>query len=205
MNKAKYWDHIYETKNDKQISWMQLRPEISLRFIRSFHLPKTARIIDVGGGDSRLVDCLLKEGYNDITVLDISAKALNKARTRLGRKAEKVKWIAADIKDYRPQRVFDLWHDRATFHFLTTNEEISAYLDTARKSIDGFMTIGTFSTSGPLQCSGLNVNRYDEKLLEQKLNDGFKKLKCITDDHVTPFKTIQNFLFCSFRRVKPGN
>ena len=141
----KYWEKVYETKEPNEVSWTQDVPQTSLKFIDSFKLPTSAKIIDVGGGDSRLVDFLLDEGFENVTVLDISAKALEKAKKRLGTKAKKVNWIVSDVTDYEPETVFDVWHDRATFHFLTTNEEIAAYLDLARKAVAGFMTIGTFS------------------------------------------------------------
>ncbi len=195
-----HWETVYKTKQADEVSWTQEIPQTSLNFIHSFSLPKSAKIIDVGGGDSRLVDFLLDEGFENLTVLDISAKALEKAKKRLGEKAKKVNWVVSDITDYNPQTVFDLWHDRATFHFLTTKEEIAAYLDLARKTVAGFMTIGTFSDSGPKKCSGLNIKQYSENELQQQIDGGFEKIKCITEDHLTPFGTTQNFLFCSFRR-----
>lgn len=196
----KHWEKVYETKEPNEVSWTQGIPQTSLNFIRSFKLPKSAKIIDVGGGDSKLVDYLLNEGYENLTVLDISAAALEKAKTRLGDKAKKVNWVVSDVTDYEPETYFDVWHDRATFHFLTTTEEISAYINLARKAVKGFMTIGTFSENGPQKCSGLNIKQYSELELQEQLDGGFEKIKCITEDHQTPFGTTQNFLFCSFRR-----
>ena len=195
-----HWEKVYETKEPNEVSWTQSIPRTSLNFIRSFKLPKTAKIIDVGGGDSKLVDYLLNEGYENLTVLDISATALERAKTRLGDNAKKVNWVVSDVTDYEPETVFDIWHDRATFHFLTTTEEISAYLNLASKAVKGFMTIGTFSENGPQKCSGLNIKQYSELELQQQLEAAFKKIKCITEDHQTPFGTKQNFLFCSFKR-----
>jgi 2-polyprenyl-3-methyl-5-hydroxy-6-metoxy-1,4-benzoquinol methylase len=196
----KHWETVYETKNPKQVSWTQDVPKTSLDFIHSFGLTKATSIIDIGGGDSKLVDFLLDEGYENITVLDISAKALEKAKDRLGDKAEKVKWIISDITEFKPITAYDIWHDRATFHFLTAQEQISKYISIAKECVKGFMMIGTFSKDGPEKCSGLKIKRYDEQSLTAELENDFDKVKCITEDHVTPFNTIQNFLFCSFKR-----
>ena len=200
LDRKKHWETVYETKNPDQVSWTQESPKTSLDFIHSFGLPKTAKIIDIGGGDSKLVDYLLDEGFENVTVLDISAKALEKAKDRLGERANKVNWIVSDITEFEPNMTFDVWHDRATFHFLTTTEQISKYIKTARKSVTGFLTIGTFSKNGPEKCSGLEIKQYKEEQLTMELKDGFDKIKCITEDHLTPFKTTQNFLFCSFKR-----
>lgn len=201
-----HWENIYRNKQPQELSWTQAVPSSSLTFIHSFHLPKTARIIDVGGGDSRLVDYLLDEGFEDITVLDISGEALDRARKRLKSRADKVKWVEEDITKFEPESSFDCWHDRATFHFLTTKDQVKKYLSAARKGIAeaGYAVIGTFSTSGPDKCSGLPIRRYNEQNLTKELDKGFKKIKCITEDHTTPFRTKQNFLFCSFKRKNNG-
>jgi len=188
------------TKQPHEVSWTQEFPKTSLDFVHSFNLPKTASIIDIGGGDSKLVDCLLDEGYENISVLDISEKALERAKQRLGDRAMKVNWIACDVTEFHPSTTYDCWHDRATFHFLTTSDEIKTYLTTARQAVKGFMTIGTFSDKGPKKCNGLDIHQYSEEELQQQLTDGFEKLKCLTEDHTTPFNTTQNFLFCSFKR-----
>lgn len=200
LNRKKHWETVYETKNPEQVSWTQEIPKTSLEFIHSFGLKKTARIIDVGGGDSKLVDYLLDAGFENISVLDISSKSLEKAKKRLGEKANKVHWIVSDITEFEPNMTFDVWHDRATFHFLTTTDQIEKYMKIARKSVIGYMTIGTFSQNGPKKCSGLDIKQYNEKELASVLKDGFDKMKCITEDHLTPFGTTQNFLFCSFKR-----
>lgn len=196
----KHWETVYETKQPNEVSWTQAVPRTSLDFIHSFKLPKSAKIIDVGGGDSRLVDFLLDEGFECLTVLDISASALERAKSRLGDRGEKVNWVVSDVTDYDPQTVYDVWHDRATFHFLTTTEEIAAYIGIARKAVAGFLTIGTFSNAGPKKCSGLNIKQYSESELQRQLDGGFEKIRCITEDHQTPFGNTQNFLFCSFKR-----
>lgn len=201
-NRKSHWESVYETKNSDQVSWTQDVPQTSLDFIASFGVPKDAMIIDIGGGDSKLVDCLLKEGYENITVLDISAKALEKAQKRLGEKASKVNWVVSDITAFEPNTTFDVWHDRATFHFLTKPEQVVHYMDIARKSVKGFMAIGTFSENGPTKCSGLDIQQYSEQTLTDELKNGFDKIHCVKEDHTTPFNTKQNFLFCSFKRQK---
>ena len=200
LERKKHWETVYETKNPDQVSWTQETPKTSLEFIHSFGLDKTAKIIDIGGGDSNLVDYLLDEGFENVTVLDISEKALEKAKKRLGEKATKVTWIVSDITEFEPNMTFDVWHDRATFHFLTTTEQIKKYMKIARNSVSGFLTIGTFSQNGPEKCSGLEIKQYNEEELTSELNNGFDKVKCVTEDHLTPFETKQNFLFCSFKR-----
>ena len=196
----KHWETVYETKNPDQVSWTQEVPKTSLDFIHSFGLDKTAQIIDIGGGDSKLVDHLLAEGYENISVLDISEKALEKSKKRLGNKANKVNWIVCDINEFKPNTAYDVWHDRATFHFLTTEAQVEKYLTTTRNAVKGYLTIGTFSEAGPTKCSGLDIKQYSEEKLTTELNNGFSKIRCITEDHITPFDTKQNFLFCSFKR-----
>ncbi|RTL48271.1 MAG: methyltransferase domain-containing protein [Sphingobacteriales bacterium] len=196
----KHWDTVYQTKQPHEVSWTQEVPKTSLDFIHSFGVPKTAKMIDIGGGDSNLVDYLLEEGFENITVLDISAQALEKAKKRLGDKAQKINWVVSDITAFKPDTTFDIWHDRATFHFLTTAEQVARYLETARTSVSGYMTIGTFSDKGPEKCSGLPIKQYSEAALTAELQNGFDKIRCITEDHITPFHTKQNFLFCSFKR-----
>lgn len=195
-----HWEKLYETKQPNEVSWTQDIPKTSLDFIHSFHLPKSASIIDIGGGDSRLVDFLLKEGYKNVTVLDISGKALGKTKARLGKHAAKVKWIISDITEFEPAQSYDVWHDRATFHFLTSTGQISEYLVRAKRAVKSYLVIGTFSDAGPAKCSGLLIKKYSESELQEQLSDGFEKIKCITEDHVTPFNTRQNFLFCSFKK-----
>jgi SAM-dependent methyltransferase len=196
----KHWETVYSTKKPEEVSWTEAEPKTSLAFIHSFNLSKAAKIIDIGGGDSKLAGYLLDEGYENITVLDISASALDKAKQRLGSRADKINWVVSDITDFKPATTYDVWHDRATFHFLTTPAQVEKYMETARAAVSGFLTIGTFSENGPEKCSGLPVKQYSEQSLSAELNKGFSKIRCITEDHITPFNTAQNFLFCSFRR-----
>jgi cyclopropane fatty-acyl-phospholipid synthase-like methyltransferase len=197
-----HWDNVYKTKTPNEVSWTQVVPKTSLDFIHSFAVDKSAKIIDIGGGDSNLVDFLLNEGFENITVLDISKTALTKAKKRLGEKGKNIQWIVSDVTKFTPTTTYDVWHDRATFHFLTTAKEIATYLDTARKAVTGYLTIGTFSEEGPDKCSGLAIKKYNEEKLTIELQKGFSKIRCITEDHITPFDTKQHFLFCSFKKSR---
>lgn len=201
IDSKKHWENVYATKQPDEVSWTQSRPQTSLDFIHSLKLTKGAAIIDIGGGDSKLADHLLNEGFENITVLDISEKALERARKRLGDRSKKVKWVVSDITEFKPKETYDVWHDRATFHFLTTMPQIEKYLSVAETAVKGYLAIGTFSDKGPKRCSGLDIKQYNEKQLEGQLSHGFQKIKCITEDHTTPFSTKQNFLFCSFKRI----
>lgn len=195
-----HWDNIFRSRSPEEVSWTQDVPGTSLEMIRQLNLPKTAQVIDVGCGDSRLVDYLLDEGFTNISILDISGEALEKVRSRLGKRASRIKWIISDILDFNPPIKYDLWHDRAAFHFLTEAEEVRKYINTATNHISGYLTIATFSDEGPDTCSGLSVKKYTEELLQEELSQGFKKIKCIKKDHTTPFQTRQNFLFCTFKK-----
>ncbi len=203
MNLKQHWENVFTTRQLNEVSWYQQTPQASLDFIQQLALHKTAAIIDVGGGDSFLVDHLLKMGYTNITVLDISQVAIEKVKNRLGNKASTVNWIVSDILDFKTDKQYDCWHDRAAFHFLTTPAEVETYLAVAQKSVkpQGKMVIGTFSDNGPEKCSGLPVKQYDENLLSSTLQKWFTKIKCITCNHITPFQTVQNFLFCSFQKL----
>lgn len=200
FNRKSHWENIYESKPLENVSWYQPHPETSLNFVRDFNLPKTAKIIDIGGGDSFFVDHLLDLGYEDVTVLDISNAAIQRAKERLGTKANSVKWIVSDILDFKPTGQYDFWHDRAAFHFLTEIQEIDNYIAIAAKAIveNGILVVGTFSESGPTKCSGIGIKQYSEKTMTEQLQPLYRKEKCIHVDHKTPFDTIQNFVFCSF-------
>ncbi len=206
LDRKKHWENIYQTKDLKDVSWYQPTPTTSLDFLKHFNIPTSAKIIDIGGGDSFLVDHLLDLGYTDITVLDISAAALDRAKKRLGERATKVKWIVADAATFNPTEQYDFWHDRAAFHFLTQEQEITKYIDTIQKSIKhtGILVIGTFSEQGPKKCSSIEIKQYSEKTMTERLKKFFEKVKCISVDHNTPFDTIQNFIFCSFKKLTPA-
>ena len=202
FNRKVHWENIYSTKALNEVSWYQPTPETSLNIIKETGIPKEAAIIDVGGGDSFLVDHLLKAGDTNITVLDISEKAIERAKTRLGNNANQVKWIVADAAKFNPTQQYDLWHDRAAFHFLRDHNEITHYVNTASNNIspNGSLVLGTFAKDGPLKCSGIEISQYDAKDLENtftqlKLKENYQVA------HPTPFDTIQNFTFCWFRKI----
>lgn len=196
-----HWENVYTTKQPHEVSWTQERPETSLQMIVELGLPRIAAIIDIGGGDSRLAECLLDAGYTDITVLDISAKALERAKERMGDKAGRIKWIVSDILDFEPTREYDLWHDRAAFHFLNTPAQVDKYRQVVQNCAFGHLIIGTFSDNGPAKCSGLDVTQYNERSLQKVFEEKFLHLDCRREDHITPFNTTQNFLFCTFWRI----
>lgn len=198
----KHWETIYETKALTDVSWYQLRPETSLQFIDRLEIKKSAKIIDVGGGDSFFVDHLLELGFSDITVLDISSNAIDRAKKRLGTQADLVKWIVADAANFDAPEHYDFWHDRAAFHFLTSQEDVANYVRTAAKNIvpSGHLIMGTFSKEGPLKCSGIEIQQYSEETLSAQFSTHFERIESFTTDHSTPFNTTQNFVFCSFRR-----
>ena len=201
MSNKTHWDNVYETKLPNEVSWTQEKPETSLQLIANCKLPKTAKIIDIGGGDSNLVDYLLEQGFENITVLDISEKAIERAKLRLGKASQKVKWIVSDITEFHPNESYDVWHDRATFHFLTETEQIEKY----KKLIQGYanknLIMATFSNNGPLKCSGLEIKQYAIEDLVSLFCNEFKIIDSFYQDHQTPFYTMQNFVFCSFKKV----
>lgn len=202
FNRKKHWENIYSTNALENCSWYEPDPLASLEFIEQSGISKSAKIIDIGGGDSYLADRLLEKGYTDITVLDISNVALDRAKRRLGDKAGKVKWIVGDAMAFSPAEKYDLWHDRAAFHFLTDGKEVAGYSGKAKNALKdgGILIIGTFSEKGPKKCSGIEVKQYSREGLETAFQDGFERLKCLEVDHPTPFHTIQHFTFCSFKR-----
>lgn len=202
FNPKEHWEHIYATKQLNEVSWYQPVPQTSLDFLAEAQLPKNAKIIDIGGGDSFFVDHLLEAGYTDITVVDISENALERARERLGEKAGLVKWIVGDASVLELEHEYDFWHDRAVFHFLTEVRDIANYLCVLDSYIrkGGILVLGTFSENGPLKCSGIEIKQYSETTMTKLLEPYFEKTRCMTVDHQTPFGTSQNFVFCSFRK-----
>lgn len=201
-DRKEHWEKVFATKNENEVSWFQTYPKTSLEFLKLFNLPLDANIIDVGGGDSYFVDALLEKGYKNLSVLDISQNALEKVKQRLGEKSAMVNWIVSDITAFEPKVKFDFWHDRAAFHFLTSEEKINKYVSIAENAISekGVLILGTFSDNGPKKCSGLSIQQYNESSMSARFEIKFDRIKCITEDHTTPFNTIQNFLFCSFQK-----
>lgn len=197
-----HWNNIYRTKSEDEFSWFQPYPKTSMEFISLFNLPSDANVIDIGGGDAHFVDALLDKGYKNIWVLDISANAIERAKKRLGARATKVNWVVSDVTEFIPPVKFDFWHDRAAFHFLTSEDKIYKYVSIAEEAIkkNGYLILGTFSESGPKTCSGLMIKRYSEASMSARFEVAFNKIRCIQEDHVTPFHTLQSFLFCSFQR-----
>ena len=201
FNAKSHWEDIYKRKMPNEVSWTQEIPQTSIDFIKSFDLPKNAEIIDVGGGESKFIDYLLSKGYENITVLDISKNAIEKAKKRIGVNSDKVKWVVSDINEFIPNNKFDFWHDRAVFHFLTNQESILKYSKMVSSYARNFV-VGTFSTEGPKKCSGLDICQYDEISITKTFETpNFKKVESKRVDHKTPFGTIQNFIFCSFTGI----
>lgn len=198
-----HWEDIYTRKGPQDMSWFQAMPKVSLDLFMEYRVPKSARIIDVGGGDSLLVDHLLDRGFTDVSVLDISGQALSKAKARLGQRATQVSWIEADATAFDAPAPFDVWHDRAVFHFLTDEADVDRYLIGLARLLKpgGLLILATFSEHGPGKCSGIPVHRYSEGEMVARLQRLCDRIKCFTVDHVAPFDTVQNFLFCAFRKA----
>ncbi|MEA2863462.1 MAG: hypothetical protein QOC84_1418, partial [Bradyrhizobium sp.] len=197
-----HWENVYTTKGEKQVSWFQQTPAPSLELIELTGAVGSSAVIDIGGGASRLAECLVAKGYEDVTVLDLSAAALASARSRMGDKANQVTWIAADVSAWEPSRTFDVWHDRAAFHFLTDPNDQAAYVARLRRALcsGGHVIIGTFALEGPERCSGLPVSRHDANSLAATLGRGFELVDTRRHEHTTPWGVTQNFQFSTFRR-----
>jgi len=195
--RKEHWDNIYSSKRLEEVSWYQPTPETSLDFIRNSGISKDEPIIDVGGGDSFLVDNLLKKGFNDLTVLDISEVAIERAKLRLGKNKEKVNWIVSDIRDFTPIREYSVWHDRAVFHFLRDKDDIQNYYNILLKGLkyNGRLILGTFSENGPERCCALDVKRYSTSELSKFFSNDFTTQKTLNTIHQTPFDTEQAFSF----------
>lgn len=198
--RKQYWENVYATKSPNEVSWTQETPQTSLNLIHSFGLDKNAEIIDIGGGDSKLVDHLLEQGFENLTVLDISAHAIERAKERLGNKADKVNWIVSDVLDFVPQKKYDIWHDRAAFHFLAEEKQVEQYKELISQAAPPCLAIGTFSENGPLKCSGLAIKQYSADALAQVFGGEYELKESFTEDHTTPFNTTQNFQFVSLKK-----
>ncbi len=204
MDVKQHWEQVYSTKSIDSVSWYQAHATRSLRLIHETGLPVSASIVDVGGGVSKLVDDLLGEGFSSLTVLDLSATAISAARSRLGKQGECVEWIEANITDVvLPAEAYDLWYDRACFHFLTTLQERKAYISTLQRAVkaDGYVIIASFAADGPSQCSGLPVVRYSPEELHAEIGQTFTLLRQEREDHQTSSGAIQKFIYCTFKRV----
>jgi ubiquinone/menaquinone biosynthesis C-methylase UbiE len=203
MSLKTHWEHLYETKAPTQVSWYQEHAQFSLQYIRNTGIQKTDHIIDVGGGASTLVDDLIADAFQHITILDISGAALQLARQRLGAKANAVNWIEADITHAElPYQAYDIWHDRAVFHFLTQAVDRQRYIEAVRHAVrpGGHVIVATFATDGPDHCSGLEVMRYNPESLHSEFDGDFELVSSSPETHHTPFGTEQKFIYCYCRK-----
>lgn len=204
-NKKQHWEAVYTSKSPQAVSWYQPHAETSLRLIRETGVAKSGAILDVGGGASTFVDDLLNEGYEQVTVLDLSAEALRASQARLGSRAHLVSWIEADITTVQlPENAYDVWHDRAVFHFLLEPEHRRAYVRAVQRSVKagGHVIVATFAEDGPEKCSGLTVHRYSAEELHDEFGNSFALVHHEKEPHETPFGSIQNFVYCHCRVQK---
>jgi SAM-dependent methyltransferase len=201
-----HWDSVYRIKREDEVSWFQASPTLSLDLIRATGIERSVPIIDVGGGASRLVDSLIEEGFANLTVLDVSEAAMEKTKARLGPRATGVTWIVADVTKWEPEGTYDVWHDRAAFHFLTAPEDRAAYAQRVLQAVGpgGHIIIGTFALDGPERCSGLPVVRHDADSIGAVLGPSFKLIESRRHDHQTPMGGSQKFQFSRFQRVHSG-
>ena len=205
MSSKEHWDTVYRTKRADGVSWFRPHLERSLAFLDAARVGLDARVIDVGGGTSTLVDDLLERGYTNVTVLDLSQTALDAARARLGERAARVQWICADVTEARlPEAAYDFWHDRAVFHFLRDPAARVRYVDAVRRALKpgGHIVVATFGPHGPEKCSGLEVMRFSAEALHDEFGDDFARLADTTEMHTTPWGTEQEFVYCYCRLPK---
>lgn len=202
-NRKSHWETVYSTKEANQVSWFQQDPAPSLELIGLARPTPETAIVDIGGGASHLVDSLVARGFRHVTVLDISQAAIEAARVRLGAAASSVEWVVADVTRWSPAHTFDIWHDRAAFHFLVEASDRSAYVARLKQAVrpGGHVVIGTFAIDGPETCSGLPVKRYTAASLTEELGEGFELVDSRRQDHSTPWNATQRFQFSVFRRT----
>lgn len=202
FNAKSHWEGVYAQKGPGEVSWFQTYPAISIELLSETRIGHVDKIIDVGAGSSVFVDELLKKGFQDITVLDISSKALEYSKERLGERAGLVKWIEADITNFASPEKYALWHDRAVFHFLTAKEDRMKYASVLESALTsgGHVIIATFNLEGPLKCSGLPVERYDARKMQSELGESFEFIKSVDELHLTPGKTEQKFTYFYLRK-----
>ncbi|SDR46592.1 Methyltransferase domain-containing protein [Rhizobiales bacterium GAS191] len=203
VSREEHWQTVYTNKSESEVSWFQETPTLSLELMSLAGATAASTIIDIGGGASRLVDTLAGAGFQDVTVLDLSDAALSAARTRLGARAHQVKWVVADVTRWEPRQAYDLWHDRAAFHFLTEEHDRNAYVARLTRAVKpgGHAIIATFALDGPERCSGLPVMRYDAEALGRAIGKPFALIESRRHEHKTPWGSGQRFQFSLFRRV----
>jgi 2-polyprenyl-3-methyl-5-hydroxy-6-metoxy-1,4-benzoquinol methylase len=205
VNAKTHWEQVYATKAPDAVSWYRPHLDASLALIERAAADRSSSIIDVGGGQSTLVDDLLLRGYKNITVLDVSRTAVEATQKRLGAAAAQVRWLIADVTEIELEPgAYDLWHDRAVFHFLTEKEKRAAYVRQVLRAVKpgGHVIVATFGPEGPTKCSGLEVARYDAESLQREFGSNLQRLETFTEQHQTPFGTTQQFLYCCFRLEK---
>lgn len=199
MDGKSHWDRVYSTRSAQEVSWFQPHADRSLALVRRISQGRPCRVIDVGGGASTLVDDLLELRTFDVSVLDISATALEVARKRLGPQATRVQWLVGDITEMQlPEHAYDIWHDRAVFHFMTSPEQRAAYVSQVRRAVrpGGHVIVAAFGPDGPLQCSGLPVMRYAPEALHAQFGDAFELIEHVAEAHQTPAGAVQQFVYC---------
>jgi SAM-dependent methyltransferase len=203
VDRKMHWESVYDELASDALGWFQSVPRESLELLEELDPDRSAAILDVGGGDSRLVDCLLDREFRDVTILDLSARALERSRARLDERSQGVTWIEADVTRFRPDREYDIWHDRAVFHFLTKPEARAGYRRALLEALPsgGSLIIATFAANGPRSCSGLPVRRYSPESLAAELGEELELVDARAVVHATPSGGRQNFVFCRFRRL----
>lgn len=203
MNLEQHWQSIYHQKEPIQVSWYQPYPSMSMEMIRSTKASPNASIIDVGGGSSLFVDALLYSEYKDVSVLDISSAALEHSKQRLGSRASQVQWLTSDVLQFEPPKIYDVWHDRAVFHFLIHPEDSERYIQLLKKALrsQGHFILATFATDGPNKCSGFPVEQYDEDKIQRVLGPDFQWMQTKQESHVTPSGVEQKFIYFHFQYI----
>ncbi len=202
MNRKKHWDKVYEARGPGELTWFQQEPVTSLRLIRRMGLGPEARVLDVGGGTSHLAHFLLQEGFRRVSVLDVSGKALARAKTQLGPRAEEIEWFEEDLLDFDPADRWVVWHDRAVFHFLTLADDRKKYCQALRRALEpgGHLIIATFAMDGPTRCSGLDCVQYSPESLHSVIGSEYRLRGSLKEEHITPKGGTQNFLYSWFQR-----
>ena len=201
--KVAHWENVFATKAVNEVSWFQEKPESSIQLIQSCKVAKDAKIIDIGAGDSFLIDNLIALGYSNLYLLDISEKAIERAKKRLAEHLDKVTFIVSNSVDFSMKDTFEVWHDRASFHFLTDESDVQKYKSNVLQSLkaNGNLILATFSEEGPEKCSGLDITQYSVEKLEAIFGEEFELENCFTEEHNTPFDSLQDFIFCNYKKI----